>query len=101
MFRFGKPGKLTVALKAAGFSDAEERLEEVQWDWPGPPEDFWDYFREVTVPFRPLFQAIPAKMQDEVHASVLTALGQRFDGTAIRFGARVLLASGTGSTSNR
>jgi ubiquinone/menaquinone biosynthesis C-methylase UbiE len=93
MFRFGKPGKLKTALAAAGFHHVEERLETLVWDWPGTPEDFWQYFREVTVPFKPLFQAIPNEQRSEVHEAVLASILKSYDGDAIHFGATMVLAS--------
>jgi ubiquinone/menaquinone biosynthesis C-methylase UbiE len=93
MFRFGKPSKLKTALSAAGFGHVEERLETLVWDWPGTPEDFWGYFRDVTVPFKPLLQAVPSERQQEIHEAVLAAIRKRYDGTAIHFGASMVLAS--------
>lgn len=93
MFRFGKPGKLKTALAAAGFSNVEEKLETIEWDWPGTPDDFWGYFRDVTVPFKPLLQAVPDERRDEVHEAVLAAIRTRYDGTAIHFGASMVVAS--------
>lgn len=93
MFRFGKAGKLKTAFSAAGFSPVEERLETLAWDWPGTPEDFWHYFREVTVPFKALFQAVPSERRDEAHEAVLAAIRKCYDGTAIHFGATMVLAS--------
>jgi ubiquinone/menaquinone biosynthesis C-methylase UbiE len=95
MFRFGSAQKLSLALKSAGFQHVEERLAEVPWDWPGTPQDFWEYFQQVTAPFKPLFQSIPPERNEEIQNAVLEALTQRFDGSAVHFGAKVVLASAT------
>ncbi len=93
MFRFGRKGALTAALRAAGFSQVEERFADLPWNWPDTPGQLWDYFREVTIPFKPLFEAVPAAHRAEVHASVLHALKARYDGAEVKFTARVVLAS--------
>jgi SAM-dependent methyltransferase len=67
MFRFGAPGSLSSALREAGFRDIDERQCAVPWNWPGTPEELWAYFQEVTVPFKPLLEAVPERARDEVN----------------------------------
>jgi SAM-dependent methyltransferase len=93
MFKFGNPGTLSGALGAAGFAPVEERVRELRWDWHGTPEEMWDYFRGVTVPFRTLLEKVDGDA--EVDAAVLEALRERFDGEWIRFEAQMVVASGT------
>lgn len=93
MFKFGKPGTLSSALSEAGFTQANEHVTEVPWNWPGTPEELWEWFREVTVPFKPLFEAIPAARREEVYAQVVTALRRYYDGSKVRFSAGIVLAS--------
>jgi ubiquinone/menaquinone biosynthesis C-methylase UbiE len=93
MFKFAKPGTLTSALEVAGFQQVEERLETLEWNWPGTPEDFWEYFRAVTVPFKPLLEAVPADRQEEIRSEVLAGIRLRFNGSVIEFGALAVLAS--------
>jgi ubiquinone/menaquinone biosynthesis C-methylase UbiE len=95
MFKFGTHGSLSSTLRDAGFAGAEERLAEVPWNWPETPEELWAYFQEVTIPFKPLFQAIPPDRRNEVDANVVAELSRRFDGRLVRFDAKVVIASAT------
>jgi ubiquinone/menaquinone biosynthesis C-methylase UbiE len=93
MFQFGEPGTLTARLQEAGFTDIEEKVKTVPWNWPGTPEELWAYFQDVTIPLRPVLQAIPPGRQD-IHRAVLDALHARCDGQQVNFDAAVVLASG-------
>jgi SAM-dependent methyltransferase len=95
MFKFGHPGTLAAALRSAGFAQVEEKTVELPWNWPGTPEELWEYFQEVTVPFKPMLAAIPAAQREEVHGAVLTALRDRYADGMVKFAARVVLASAT------
>ena len=92
MFALGGTGVLSQTLKQAGFSKVEERLVTVPWTWPGTPEEVWEYFREVTVPFAPLLQSIPAERHAEIDAEVLRSISQYYDGASIKFTATVNIA---------
>jgi len=93
MFRFGEAGVLRAALSDAGFCGIEEERRIVPWSWPGTPEDVWEYFQEVTVPFKPLFENIPERQRAELNAEVLKTIGRCYDGTQITFTATICLAS--------
>jgi ubiquinone/menaquinone biosynthesis C-methylase UbiE len=93
MFRFAQPGSLTAALKQAGFTRIEERTVTVPWNWPGPPEEVWEYFREITVPFRPLLSGIPPDKAEQVNAEVIASVRRHYDGKQVNFTAEVVLAS--------
>jgi len=93
MFRFGAAGELAAALKGAGFCGIEENLRVVPWSWPGAPEEVWDYFQEVTVPFKPVFKAIAEENRGTVKAEVLREIGRFYDGAQVNFTATVCLAS--------
>jgi ubiquinone/menaquinone biosynthesis C-methylase UbiE len=93
MFKFGVPGTLSAALREAGFERVSEAMREVPWNWPGTPEDLWEWFREVTVPFKPLLQAIPAEQREEVNARVVAALGQYYDASEVNFMAKIVMCS--------
>jgi SAM-dependent methyltransferase len=92
MFKFGVPGTLVAALREAGFAMAEDRVRKLRWDWHGSPEEMWDYFRGVTVPFRPLLEKVDGDA--EVDGAVLAALQKRFDGEWVRFEAEMVIATG-------
>jgi SAM-dependent methyltransferase len=95
MFRFGPAGVLSGLLQEAGFAVVEEKETKVAWNWPGTPEDLWEWFQEVTVPFKPLFAAIPAERREEVNAHVVAELAARYDSREVGFEASIVLASGT------
>lgn len=94
MFRFSQPGSLTSELRSAGFTRVEERTVTVPWTWPGTPEEVWDYFRQVTAPFRPLLAAIPTEKAEQVNQEVLAAIHRLYDGKQVNFTVDVVLASG-------
>jgi len=92
MFQFGVPGKLGGALREAGFAAVEEQVQKLRWDWHGTPEEMWDYFRAITVPFRALLEKVEG--DEAVDRAVLEALGKRYDGEWVRFGAEMVVATG-------
>ena len=92
MFALAEEDKLTQALRQAGFSQAKEELVTVPWTWLGTPEEVWEYFQDVAVPFVSLLQSIPAERRAEIDAAVLKAIGQYYDGTSIKFTATVNIA---------
>lgn len=94
MFRFSQPGSLTAVLRQAGFQRVEERTVTVPWTWPGTPQEVWDYFRQVTAPFRSFLAGIPPEKAEQVDAEVLAAIGRYYDGRQVNFTADVVLASG-------
>ena len=93
MFKFGEQGKLTAMLHEAGFSEVNEEFRTVSWSWPGPPEDVWAYFKDVTVPFKPLFEAVPPERRGEADAAVLEAMRHYYDGQQVNFTATIALAT--------
>ena len=93
MFKFGKQGTLSRALEEAGFHDVDERLCEVPWNWPGTVDDFWSYFQDVTVPFKPLLRAVPEGARQRVDEAVRAALEGRAENGSVHFEAQIVLAS--------
>ena len=94
-FRFALPGSLSSVLRKAGFSDVEEETKSVPWSWPGTAEDVWEQAQAVATPFRPLLQRVPPDKRNEIDHAVITAIRQYQDGDRIKFGAVVVLSSGT------
>jgi SAM-dependent methyltransferase len=94
LFKFGRGGILAAALQEAGFVSVTESARELPWNWPGKPADLWAYFQQSTAPFKPLLESIPAGRKEEVDRRVMAAFERRYDGREVRFGARVVLASG-------
>ena len=87
-FRFAEAGSLATALREAGFREVRERPHTVAWPFPGPPEQAWDYLREMTG------MAIPAESLDQVSAEIIVALHQYYDGRQIDMTAQIISASG-------
>jgi ubiquinone/menaquinone biosynthesis C-methylase UbiE len=94
MFRFGAPGRLKGVLEQAGFHNAEDHLRKVEWSWPGPPEEVWEYFQQLTIPFRGLLASIPEDRRDAVNAAVLREIRKYYDGSQVNFTATACIASG-------
>ena len=94
LFQFAQPGVLASALEQAGFTGVEAKTCKVAWNWPGTPEELWAYFQDVTIPLKPVLQAIPANRPD-VHDAVLDALRARSDGKQVNFEAEIVLVSGS------
>jgi len=92
MFALGDNGVLSHALRQAGFSQVKEELVTVPWTWMGTPEEVWEYFQDVTVPFASFLQSIPADRCGEIGAEVVKAISQYYDGTSIKFTATVNIA---------
>jgi ubiquinone/menaquinone biosynthesis C-methylase UbiE len=92
MFKFGEKGTLSRALREAGFGAVQEELHRLRWDWHGKPEEMWEYFRAVTVPFHPLLAQVEGDA--EADRAVIAALRERFDGEHVRFEAEMVLAVG-------
>jgi SAM-dependent methyltransferase len=93
-FRYAEPGSLAAVLRSAGFGDVEEETKTLPWVWPGSAEEVWTYAQEVSVPFRPLLERVPADMWPEIHAEIHAAIRKYSDGEKIAFGATVVLVSG-------
>lgn len=95
MFAFGEPGALGQKLHEAGFVGIEEKFPTVPWSWQGTPQEVWEYFQEVTIPFAPLFKAIPQDARAAVNAAVIEAISRYYEGQQINFTATVNISSAT------
>jgi SAM-dependent methyltransferase len=93
-FRFAEPGSLSAVFRSAGFNAVEEHTKTLPWIWPGPVEEVWEYAQAVNVPFRRMFERVPAEKWPEIHAEVHAAVRHYSDGEKVAFGASVVFASG-------
>ncbi len=91
VFTFGEKDVLAQAFREAGFSSVHEQFITVPWTWPGTPEEVWDYFQDVAVPFAPLLQSIPPEKREEIDGKVLRAIRKYDDDGKIQFTANVNL----------
>jgi len=94
-FRFAQPGSLSSVLRKAGFNEVEEETKSLPWTWPGTAEEVWEQAQAVATPFLPLLQRIPRSKRDEIDREVIAAIQQYADADSIKFGAAVVLVSGT------
>jgi SAM-dependent methyltransferase len=94
-FRFAQPGSLSSVLRKAGFGNVEEETNSLPWTWPGTAEEVWEQAQAVATPFLPLLQRVPISKRDEIDRDVITAIQQYAEGDSIKFGAVVVLVSGT------
>ena len=94
-FRFAQPGSLSAVLRKAGFSKVEEETKLLPWTWPGTAEEAWEQMQAVATPFLPLLQRVSASQRHEIDHEVIETIQQYADGGSIKFGAVVVLASGT------
>lgn len=95
--RYGKPGSLSAALREAGFQPVEEETKTLPWTWPGPAEEVWEQAQAMSTPFLPMIKRVPAEKWEQMNREVLESVGRYKDGDQIKFGAVVVLASGTKS----
>jgi SAM-dependent methyltransferase len=94
-FKFAQPGSLSSVLRKAAFGNVEEETKTLPWTWPGTAEEVWEQMQAVATPFLPLLQRVPAEKRGEVDHEVMTAIQRYADGNSIKFGAVVVLVSGT------
>jgi len=93
-FRFAAAGSLAEVLSAAGFRDVEESTQNLPWTWPGDAEEVFEYFCQVSAPFRPMLERVPADQWPVIRAEAKAAIERYRVGDEIRFGADIVLASG-------
>jgi SAM-dependent methyltransferase len=93
-FRFSKAGSLSEVLRASGFPEVDEATQNLSWTWPGDSEEVFEYFCEVSAPFRPMLERVPADDWPAIRSESMAAIERYRVGDEIRFGADIVLASG-------
>ena len=93
-FRFAAAGSLSEALSAAGFHELEESTQNLPWTWPGDAEEVFEYVCQVSAPFRPLLERVPADQWPVIRAEAKAAIERYQVGDEIRFGAEIVFVSG-------
>jgi ubiquinone/menaquinone biosynthesis C-methylase UbiE len=92
--RFAAPGSLARELEQAGFREIDEERLIVPIPWPGPPEQFWQHFREIVAPLRPLLDGLPPGELEAVASEVIGEYATRYDGTLVELTAEVIVVTG-------
>lgn len=95
MFMFGVRGRFESALKEVGYTSVKEEHLSVPATWPGPPEDYWQNFTEIAVPFKPLLAQLPPARRDDVRFDVIAGLQKYVKDGRVTFPLEVVLASAT------
>jgi len=93
-FRFSEAGSLSKVLRSAGFHEVEESLRDVPWVWPGTADEVFEYASSCSTPFKPMLARIPEEKRPEMLANARVAIERFRVGDEIRFGAKIVLASG-------
>ena len=92
--RYAQPGALGGALERAGFREVDERHRVIPAPWPGTPEEYWQQFYEVAVPFQPLFDSLSPEERATAVAEAAELLRAHYDGTTVHATAAIVIASG-------
>lgn len=91
--KFSPPGKLSAALRAAGFAAVREETPIVPLPWPGTPEEFLDYIRSDLVTFDTLLMRIPPEQREAALEEVWSRIRHYDDGECVQFSAAIVVAS--------
>ncbi len=78
MFMFGVRGRFESALKESGYNTIKEDHISVPARWPGPVEEYWTQFTEVSRPFRPLLDQLSPEKFAQARAEVLAGLDAKY-----------------------
>jgi ubiquinone/menaquinone biosynthesis C-methylase UbiE len=95
VFRFAAPGSLAQVMRDAGFLPTSEEPRSIPCERVGTPESFWEEFREVAAPFRPMIAALPPDRRAELDQAVLAAMQPYIRGDRLQFQAEINLECGT------
>jgi len=93
-FCFAEPGSLSDVLHGTGFHEVEEFSREVPWVWPGAADEVFEYACSCSTPFKPMLARAPEEKWPAILADARAAIEQYRVGNEIRFGAKVVMASG-------
>ncbi|CAA9587971.1 MAG: hypothetical protein AVDCRST_MAG88-4303, partial [uncultured Thermomicrobiales bacterium] len=92
--RFAQAGALGGELERAGFRAVEETHQVIPAPWPGSPEEYWQFFYDIAVPFRPLFDGLPAPDRAAAVDEVLDGLRAHYDEQTVHTISAIVVASG-------
>jgi len=95
IFRFAQPGSLAAVMREAGFRNVREERKQIPCERVGSPETFWQEFREVAAPFRPLIEGLAPDRRAELDMEVLETMGRYMKGDRLAFDVDVNISAGT------
>jgi SAM-dependent methyltransferase len=93
--RFAQAGSLSAELHAAGFDEVTEESRVIASRWPGPPEEFWQHFYDIAVPFRPVFDGLPPEERERAIGEVLAGFRAHYDGEHVTMPTAIVIATAT------
>lgn len=91
--RFSGAGELAAELQAAGFVHLREDTAAVNWDWPGPPAEYWQFLLDAS-PWRDALHQLAPADQQAIEREFLELLHGLYDGTAVRHPSVAAIVSG-------
>jgi SAM-dependent methyltransferase len=93
-FRFASQGSLSQELERAGFEQVEEQLRIINFSWPGSPEELWEHFRDIAVPFRPIMDSLGLDQRQQAITEVIEGFRRYHDGQSVNASVAIVLATG-------
>ena len=93
-FRYAEAGTLADELQRAGFREVQEEVRTISWAWPGPPEEQWEQFRDVAVPFHPIIYSLEPEEREQAIGEVVEGYRRYYDGQKVNLPGVIILASG-------
>jgi ubiquinone/menaquinone biosynthesis C-methylase UbiE len=94
VFRFAAPGSLAEVMREVGFRPVREERLRISCERVGTPETFWQEFREVAAPFRPLIEGLAPDRRAELDLEVLETMRRYLSNDRLKFDVDVNLAVG-------
>lgn len=90
--RFAQAGALSAELRNAGFVEVTEEARVITSRWPGPPEEFWQHFYDIAVPFQPLIDGLSPDERDAAIGEVIAGFRGYYDGKHVSIPTSIVLA---------
>jgi ubiquinone/menaquinone biosynthesis C-methylase UbiE len=95
VFRFADAGKLSRAMRDAGFESAQEEHVSLTLTWPGNPRNLWTYFSESSGMYRQFMQQLSRDDWEGGARDAEKLLAEYFDGQHMSLPVEVNLVTGT------
>jgi len=92
---FSEPGRLSKALSEAGFKQVYEETRNVEFPFPGSPEQAWEMVRDSAIFFRKTISSLLPEERKMAGIEISNAWNKYYDGQHTILTAPIVLASGT------